>query len=82
LSWTRHVNQLRSIGGNTPTFNNDHENVAYWEFENSKRNSTPQVVHAEQSENLPQTNATQQQTLRRSTRIRKRPDYLTYPSKK
>jgi len=52
-SWTRHVNQMRSIGESIPTLDNNNNNNAYWEFEtipDPVPNAIPQETHIEQQQ--------------------------------
>ncbi|RLU16350.1 hypothetical protein DMN91_012110 [Ooceraea biroi] len=97
--WTRHVNQMRSIGQKTPNVEERDNNTHYWESENTEEVAEdvniqdPQLrvvprpepdEQAQVQENVPDPpqirdkNARQPilQTPRRSTRVKKRPDYL------
>jgi len=90
-SWERHANQMRRIGENTPTscLENDYY---YWDSEESREPECPSNSAAPSTENLPdapqsaapvssQSNTcveagSELETPRRSTRCRKRPDFL------
>lgn len=80
--WTRHINQLRSIGKNTPPLNEVENNHFYWSSEESSGNN--EVVPQGTDVHTNTTNITQaesavtdanEQTPRRSTRPKKKPDY-------
>lgn len=45
-SWIRHINQMRSIGKNTPIVNDDTKNTDYWEIKGSNDED-------ENNENIP-----------------------------
>lgn len=82
-SWTRHINQIRSIGENTPTdYNSQNENY-YWDSNEKyveNQNIVPRIAEAQVNAPVfPQSESDRaldisQQTPRRSNKIKKKPD--------
>lgn len=76
-SWTRHINQIRSIGENTPALNASQYDNSYWNDEGQRPcpDVTSANTPASPQSDSDNTSDVVQPTQRRSTRIRKKPDW-------
>lgn len=82
--WIRHVNQMRSIGDKTPTFNKSQNNDYYWDTSDiatQKQDTVPQEKNSASTCTQEKNQSDTKNIVRRSSRIKKQPDYLSYERK-